>query len=163
MAFGDASLTPNNRDANPSHFLAFEEDEGKKLTVWMTDEFRTSRLCCCCLEPMEGERCINEDGKAVRLFGVRRSATSDCSRTLWDRDVNAGINITRKFLWDLCGEYLPQEFRRKKDEFSVVGTIPDEEMTLLMFDDAFRFDSNFFFSESKVPFLAILAVSLLAK
>ena len=76
---------------------------------------------------MEGERCINEDGKEVRLFGVRRCANSDCSRTLWDRDVNASINIPRRCLWDLCAEELPQEFRRKKDGDPVVEMPLEEE------------------------------------
>ena len=115
VAFGDADLTFNTRGCKPITSSSLLRKMKQRTTVWMTDEFRTSKLCCCCLQPMEGERRINEDGKAVRLFGVRRCANSECGRTLWDRDVNAAISIMRKCRWDLCGEELPKEFRRKKD------------------------------------------------
>ena len=81
---------------------------------------------------MEGEQRIGEDGKVVGLFGVGRRAISDCGRTLWDRNVKAAINVMRKWLWDLCGEELSQEFKWKKKEGAPVAPmIPEEERDFL--------------------------------
>ena len=45
---------------------------------------------------------------------------SACERTLWDRDVNAAINILFFMLWELRGEELPDVFRRGVSGAAVV-------------------------------------------
>jgi transposase len=57
---------------------------------------------------------IDGELKYKRLYGVRCCETSTCElRNLWNRDVNAAINILHRLRRDLAGEEHPGVFCRR--------------------------------------------------
>ena len=120
VAFGDASIGRNMRGTAPMTSKGFLRKLQERCCVLMTTEFRSSMCCCCCWEPMRGEEVVGDDGRSSRLWGVRRCSNTACERTLWDRDVNAAINILFFMLWELRGEELPDVFRRGVSGAAVV-------------------------------------------
>jgi hypothetical protein len=57
--------------------------------VVLVNEFKTSKGCSECeLELLQKRNC----------FRVKRCLNSGCSRSFWNRDVNAAINILKLFL-----------------------------------------------------------------
>lgn len=64
--------------------------------------------------PMASSRIVKalSEGNRSRSFGLRRCSNSDYLCTLWDRDCNASINISFTLIRNLCGEEVPEEFRR---------------------------------------------------
>lgn len=118
VAYGNASLN-NMRGCKPVVQKALHRRLRKRCMLLDVDEFRTSKLCCCCLESMEGKTVYcQKEQKTKRLYGVRRCENSACHRTFWDRDVNGAINILMKGLRLLREEEDPQPFSRT---FNPVG------------------------------------------
>ena len=60
--------------------------------VALVNECKTSKLCSCCHETM---RQLNKQ------FRMKRCYNNECIRSVWDRDVNASINIKDLFL-EMC-------------------------------------------------------------
>jgi hypothetical protein len=54
---------------------------------------------------------LDSRGRRVRSYGVRLCETTECVRTLWDRDVNAAINNRIKLMLMLSGQ--PIDSKRK--------------------------------------------------
>jgi len=93
VAYGNASLN-NVRGTKPVLQQGLRRKLRSRCLFVDIDEFRTSKLCCCCLQPMDGK--MMKTGK--RSYKVRHCETSACHRTFWNRDVNAGINMMFKLL-----------------------------------------------------------------
>jgi transposase len=86
--------------------------------VVLVNEYKTSKGCSECeLELLQKRNC----------FRVKRCLNSGCSRSFWNRDVNAAINILKlflraAFLWkkrntslkDPASSIRPSFFRKKK-------------------------------------------------
>lgn len=118
VAYGNASMN-NMRGCKPVVQKALHHRLRKRCMLLDVDEFRTSKLCCCCLEAMEGKQVYcQKEQKTKRLYGVRRCENSACHRIFWSRDNNGAINILMKALRFLRGEEDPQQFSRT---FNPVG------------------------------------------
>ena len=99
VVYGDASInhTFGHKASTPTTGL--RKYIGQRCKVIMQDEFRTSKLCCACHTPLTDikfPRITKEDGGQpfmVKSHSVRRGGNNDCFRMVWDRDVNAAINI----------------------------------------------------------------------
>lgn len=108
VAYGNAAMH-NMRGTRPVVQKAFRRKLARRCMLVDVDEFRTSKLCCCCSLAMKGKLM---EGVKRRSYGVRHCENSACHRTYWNRDVNAAINILRKCLRFLNGEEEPGEFLR---------------------------------------------------
>ena len=75
--------------------------------------------------------CKIVDGEQTykRFYGVRCCETSTClPRRLWNRDVNAAINILRRLRRDLAGEEHPSVFsQRGRLQYAVVPVLQVNE------------------------------------
>ena len=79
------------------------------VAVVNVNEDYSSQLCSECyqkLEPMYGE----SGGEAIH--SVRRCVTANCPRTLWNRDINAALNILHIFLYEASYGERPKVFSR---------------------------------------------------
>ncbi|DBA74950.1 TPA: hypothetical protein ACH3X1_010296 [Trebouxia sp. C0004] len=117
VAYGDASFSSSCCKGNPSTpTVSLRRNLGYHCKVFDTDEFRTSRLCCACKTAMEGMPLpVTERGRrdhGPESYSVRLCRNTECHRTLWNRDVNAAINILRLFLDWADGRAKPPEFCR---------------------------------------------------
>jgi len=107
VAYGDGDNQGTLRGTSPimsSKLLSKVQQSARVVTI---NEFRTSKLCSCChceMTQFQGQ------------FRMKRCINSDCIRTVWDRDINASINILNLFL-QACisnnGKFRPAEFKRK--------------------------------------------------
>jgi hypothetical protein len=124
IAFGDASIGHVNGCA-PVGNKRLREFLKKRACVIETDEFRSSKLCSCCHHEMKG--LLLEDGK--RSWGIRCCEFNKCMRELFDRDINAAINILFRMIWILRGEEIPRCFQRgvELEEEKNAGQVEVEE------------------------------------
>lgn len=95
IALGDADLRGNIRGLPPVASKAWVKHIMHCAIVVLVNEFRTSLLCSKCHKAMHQQS---------ECFRVKRCLNSDCSRSFWNRDVNAAINILDLFLWAAFGE-----------------------------------------------------------
>ncbi|KAL3141215.1 hypothetical protein ABBQ38_003554 [Trebouxia sp. C0009 RCD-2024] len=117
VAYGDASFSSSCCKGNPSTpTVSLRRNLGYHCKVYDTDEFRTSRLCCACKTAMDGMPLpVTERGRrdhGPESYSVRLCRNTECHRTLWNRDVNAAVNILRLFLDWAEGRAKPPEFCR---------------------------------------------------
>ena len=120
VGYGDACMSRNTKGTAPMASSRIVKALSERAKVIMTDEFRSSKLCSSCYQEMEGELVEDDEGNQSRSFGLRRCSNSDCLCTLWDRDCNASITICLTLIRNLCGEEVPEEFRRKETGEPVV-------------------------------------------
>ena len=85
---------------------ALKEELKRWCPVVSVNEFRTSKLCCCC--HCETTK-VKFDGKQVN--SVLRCSNNECGITI-DRDINGSKNIYMVFNKMLKGETLPKAFCR---------------------------------------------------
>jgi transposase len=71
-------------------------------TVVFVDEFRTSANCSCCHEEMKQKN-----------YRVKWCINTSCTRSLWNRDINAAINILLLFLQKCHDGSKSQRFKRE--------------------------------------------------
>jgi len=71
-------------------------------TVVFVDEFRTSANCSCCHEEMKQKN-----------YRVKWCINTSCTRSLWNRDINASINILLLFLQECHDGSRSQRFKRE--------------------------------------------------
>ena len=77
-----------------------------------------TQLCLC------AERGRRDHG--TESYSVRLCTNTECSRILWNRDVNAAINILRLFLARVNGQAKPPEFADLANEKSGQSKVPPE-------------------------------------
>jgi hypothetical protein len=90
---------------------------GARARVLDHDEFRTSKLSCCCHTEM-GSHIDPQTGKSS--WELRICQNVACNRRIWERNVSAAINILNLFLLYAWGKPIPQPFRRKDPSTDVV-------------------------------------------
>ena len=106
----------------------------KDRTVYHVCEFRTSKLCSGCGRYLE-DPIIN--GHKVKSHSIRRShrrcedfvrcSNNECSYMLWDRDVNASINILNKLLNVMTNQESHKRFSRLWPKKSVEDAMNKKE------------------------------------
>ena len=92
VAYGDGDKNGTLRGTAPIMSTKLFKKVSQSCCVVVINEFRTSKLCSCCHQPME---------QFQKQFRMKRCINSDCIRSVWDRDVNASVNIFNLFL-NLC-------------------------------------------------------------
>jgi hypothetical protein len=92
VAYGDGDKNGTLRGTAPIMSTKLFKKVSQSCCVVVINEFRTSKLCSCCHQPME---------QFQKQFRMKRCINSDCIRSVWDRDVNASVNILNLFL-NLC-------------------------------------------------------------
>jgi hypothetical protein len=92
VAYGDGDHKGTLRGTAPMMSTKLFRKVSQSCCVVVVNEFRTSKLCSCCHKDMK---------QFHKQFRMKRCINSDCIRLVWDRDVNASINILNLFL-ELC-------------------------------------------------------------
>jgi len=110
IGFGDASIG-QTRGCAPVGNKKLRETLRHRACMIDIDEGRSSMLCCCCFNALVG---LLDTLTGKRSYSVRHCQNNDCLRELFDRDINAAINILFKLLWLIRYETLPNVFERKK-------------------------------------------------
>jgi hypothetical protein len=108
IAYGDGDNQGTLRGTSPIMSSKLLNKVSQSACVVTINEFRTSKLCSCCHQELTSFR---------GQFRMKRCDNSDCIRTVWDRDINASINILNLFL-QAClsndGKFRAAAFRRKR-------------------------------------------------
>lgn len=107
VAYGDGDKQGNLRGTAPMMSTKLFRKVSRSACVVVVNEFKTSKLCSCCHQQMTQFR---------KQFRMKRCTNSDCIRTVWDRDINASINILNLFLYACLsrnGKARPAEFSRR--------------------------------------------------
>ncbi|KAL3143517.1 hypothetical protein ABBQ38_002321 [Trebouxia sp. C0009 RCD-2024] len=115
VAYGDAKFACCGKGNEATPTTSLRKKLGKACKVYDVDEFRTSKLCCACHHAMAGmplpsiERCRNDGDYS---YSVRLCSNRGCERMMWNRDVNAAINMLKLFLAWTSGADKPSAFAR---------------------------------------------------
>ena len=113
VAYGDGDNQGTLRGTSPIMSSRLLKKVSRSACVVLVPEFRSSKLCSCCHHEMT---------QFQGQFRMKRCINSDCIRTVWDRDINASINILNLFLRECLsnsnsskkGKGRPQAFKRKR-------------------------------------------------
>ncbi len=113
IAYGDAGFSHASKGtaSGPTKTLRkmIAQRVGKVVDI---DEYNTSKLCCACKTEMKGLRTVGSGDRGN--YSVRQCANTECNRNVWNRDVNAAINIINLYLYQAQGILRPLEFSRPK-------------------------------------------------
>lgn len=116
VGYGDWSCRPNIRGHAPVPVKGFRNALKKRARLVSIDEFRTSKLCSSCRQPLDLAAYPHQDENGrfdmKETRNVLHCATSDCNATFWDRDVNAAINMLRLLQNEVAGHPRPPQFTR---------------------------------------------------
>lgn len=107
VAYGDGDKQGNLRGTAPMMSTKLFKKVSQSARVVVINEYKTSQLCSCCHRQMTQYR---------KQFRMKRCMNNDCIRTVWDRDINASINILNLFLHACLsdnGKARPAEFSRR--------------------------------------------------
>ena len=88
VAYGDGDAGGNMPGLPPIMSSTLARKMRQSASVVFVNEFRTSLSCSSCHEAM----------KKTKRFRVKCCSNSACTRTYWNRDVNAVINLSNLFL-----------------------------------------------------------------
>ena len=89
ICFGDANWTNlKGRESSPRSLKYVKVLRRMRCHVYMTNEFNTSQICSKCRNHKRLEGCTS----ARNSYTIRRCSEKSC-RMIWNRDVNASINI----------------------------------------------------------------------
>jgi hypothetical protein len=91
IAYGDGDKNGTLRGTAPIMSTKLFKKVSQSCCVVVVNEHKTSKLCSCCHSEM----------KQFQKFRMKRCVNSGCIRCIWDRDINASINILNLFL-ELC-------------------------------------------------------------
>ena len=106
VAYGDGDKQGTLRGTSPLMSTKLFKKVSQSACVVVTNEFKTTLLCSCCRKGMT---------QWQNQFRMKCCTNSNCIRTVWDRDINASINILYLFLaacLSESGKYRPEEFSR---------------------------------------------------
>ena len=106
VAYGDGDKQGTLRGTSPLMSTKLFKKVSQSACIVVTNEFKTSLLCSCCRRDMT---------QWQNQFRMKCCTNSNCIRTVWDRDINASINILYLFLaacLSESGKYRPEEFSR---------------------------------------------------
>jgi transposase len=92
IAYGDGDKNGTLKGTAPLMSTKLFKKVSQSCCVIVVNEHKTSKLCSCCHKDMK---------RFQKQFRMKRCINSDCIRFVWDRDVNASINILNLFL-ELC-------------------------------------------------------------
>ena len=108
VVWGDAKFSPTGRGSPAVPTKTLRKKVGERLKVIDQDEYRTSKLSCCCHTQLSGFRI---DGH--RSYHVRVCPNAQCPRYVWDRNTSAAINILYLFInYNVDMIETPAAFRR---------------------------------------------------
>jgi hypothetical protein len=114
VVWGDAKFAAAGRGSPAVPTSTMRKKTGSRVKCVDQDEFRTSKLSCCCHTEM-----IPLEVNGERSWHLRVCKNNACPRRVWDRNVSAAINILYLFLCYAQGQPRPTPFRR--------GNVVDEE------------------------------------
>ena len=104
VAWGDGSFGPTSRGHASAPNKQLREQLSRFMTIALVDEFRTSKMSCCC------ETSVSE----LRTKTYKRRATvvkcNQCMR-VFSRDFNAAVNIVRAFEYQNATKTTTNQFR----------------------------------------------------
>ena len=89
VIWGNANFPSNGKGSPSVPTKTMRKKVGARVRVLEQDEYRTSKLSCCCHEKMTG---LEIAGR--RSYHVRVCPNVNCLRNPWDRNVSAAINIS---------------------------------------------------------------------
>ena len=113
IVWGDASFQSSRKGTKTVPTSMLRRKVGARVKTLDHDEYRTSKLCSCCHEPLVA---VKDSATHQTFWKVRRCNNNGCCRHLLDRNESAAINIGYLFQ-QFCETGQRQEaFRRKKDE-----------------------------------------------
>ena len=108
VIWGNANFPSNGKGSPSVPTKTMRKKVGVRVRVLEQDEYRTSKLSCCCHEIMTG---LEIAGR--RSYHVRVCPNVNCPRSPWDRNVSAAINILFLFTnYNVDGHATPEAFRR---------------------------------------------------
>ena len=108
VIWGDARFPSSARGSPAVPTTTLRKKVGARVKLIEQDEFRTSKLSCCCHEELAP---FVIRGK--RSYHLRVCQNDNCSRRVWDRNVSAAINILYLFHnYNVLNEDTPDAFRR---------------------------------------------------
>jgi hypothetical protein len=109
IVWGDARFPSAARGSPAVPTSTLRKKVGQRATTLDHDEFRTSKLSCCCHKKL-GKIIDPKTGKSS--WELRICKNNVCPRRYWERNVSAAINILHLFLEHATGRQRPQAFRR---------------------------------------------------
>jgi hypothetical protein len=169
ITYGAGKFDCSSKGHDPTPNRHFFKELNKRCRVRLVSEYRTIQVCFNCHSQLEkvygalmmsdkhgglgknGKMKWNRTGKRKLYWGLKKCKNHSANvngrsfcLTLWDRDVNAALNIRQVFLYrnDHNNES-PEEFKRKKkeDEKASAAEIQDSTTPEAMNTDTLREDS----------------------
>ena len=108
VVWGDAQFPSAGRGSPAVPTKTMRKKVGARVKVIDQDEFRSSKLSCCCHTVLSN---LLIDGE--RSYHVRVCQNVLCPRSVWDRNVSAAINILYLFInYNVHDQETPAAFRR---------------------------------------------------
>jgi hypothetical protein len=108
IAYGNATFTTRERMPGPVKTIR-RILQKRKENIHFINENYTSQLCSGCHQKLD--RMYDDDGESI--WAVKCCNNSKCKRTVWNRDVNACINIMYIFLSEVIQGIRPEIFTRQ--------------------------------------------------
>ena len=126
VIWGNAKFPSNGRGSPSVPTKTMRKKVGARVRVLEQDEYRTSKLSCCCHKIMSGFTRIAEK---KRSYHVRVCPNENCPRNPWDRNVSAAINILFLFKnYNVDGNETPAAFQRTDPPPAMAAVAPPPAM-----------------------------------
>jgi hypothetical protein len=109
IVWGDAKFAASGRGSPAVPTSSVRMKVGSRVQCLDHDEYRTSKLSCCCHTEMHG---LTDPATGKRSWHLRVCQNNACPRRVWDRNVSAAINILAMFLIYVQGQPRPIPFSR---------------------------------------------------
>ena len=124
VIWGNAKF-PSNGSGSPSvPTKTMRKKVGARVRVLEQDEYRTSKLSCCCHKIMSGFAIAGKGS-----YHVRVCPNVNCPRNPWDRNVSAAINILFLYKnYNVDGNETPAAFQRTDPPPAMAAVAPPPAM-----------------------------------